>query len=52
VLGITRTFFMRGVSLLQVAAQMYVQGDGNTHYDKRANTQDQKPPDHPHSDLG
>jgi hypothetical protein len=32
--------------------QAHIQGDGNTHYDQRAHAQYQKPPDHPHSQLG
>src|ERR1017187_379915 len=40
---------MRG---LPVPPQTHVQSDHDRHYDKRTNTQDQKPPDHPHSRLG
>jgi len=39
------------MSFLQVGPQMQEQREGHTHYDHRAYTQDQKPPDHPHSRL-
>jgi hypothetical protein len=32
--------------------QAHIQGDGHAHYDQRAHAQYQKPPDHPHSQLG
>ena len=40
------------MSFLQVGPQMQEQREGHTHYNHRAYTQDQKPPDHPHSRLG
>jgi len=35
----------------QMTAQTHIQGDCNAHYDQRTYTQDQEPPDHPHSRL-
>jgi len=49
--GFTRRTFMRGGPLLQVAPQVNIQGDCHAHYDERTHTQNQKPPDHPHSRL-
>src|SRR5258708_39088493 len=43
--------FLRCVSLPQMPPQTHVQGDCNAHYDQRTHTQDQEPPDHPHSRL-
>ncbi|HEY1659880.1 MAG TPA: hypothetical protein VGG14_16125 [Candidatus Sulfotelmatobacter sp.] len=43
---------LRAVGDLQVAPQPDVQSDGDTHYDQRAYTQNQEPPNHPHSRLG
>jgi hypothetical protein len=44
--------FLRGVRGLQVAPQAHVESNRNTHYDQRTDTQNQEPPDHPHSRLG
>jgi len=43
--------FLRCMRLSQMPPQTHIQGDGNTHYDQRTDTQDQEPPDHPHSRL-
>jgi hypothetical protein len=40
---------MRG---LQMSPQTHEKGDRHAHYKQRAHTQDQKPPDHPHNELG
>jgi hypothetical protein len=45
-------WFVRRMRGLQVTPQAHVQGDRYTHHDQRADTQDQEPPDHPHSRLG
>jgi len=36
VLTVTGGILVRGMSFLQVAAQMHVRGDGDAHYDKGA----------------
>jgi len=51
-LPFTRNFLVRVVSFLQVPPQVHKQGNGHTHYNQRTDTQDQEPPDHPHSGLG
>ena len=43
---------VRGVCFLQVAPQVYINSDRHAHHHQCANAQDQKPPDHPHSELG
>jgi len=43
---------VRSVRGPQMAAQTHVQGNRNAHYDQGTDTQDQKPPDHPHNALG
>jgi hypothetical protein len=43
--------FLQCVRLPQMPPQTHIQGDCNAHYDQRTNTQDQEPPDHPHSRL-
>jgi hypothetical protein len=48
---VCRDAFLRGVRLPQMPSQTHVQGDRNAQYDQRTNTQDQEPPDHPHSRL-
>jgi hypothetical protein len=40
---------MRGVRLLEVFPQVHVESNGDAHHDQGTDTQDQKPPDHPHS---
>jgi hypothetical protein len=50
-LDIARTYLV-SMAFLQVRPQVQEQRDSHTHYDHRAYTQDQKPPDHPHSRLG
>ena len=50
--GFIRCSVMGSVCLLQIPAQMDVQGDGYAHYDQGTDAQNQKPPDHPHSRLG
>jgi hypothetical protein len=35
-----------------VRSQVQEQRDGNAHHHQRTDTQDQKPPNHPHSRLG
>src|SRR6266852_8346817 len=37
---------------LQMTPQAHVKGDCNAHHDQGTHTQDQEPPDHPHSRLG
>jgi hypothetical protein len=37
---------------LQVGSQVQEQRNGHAHHNQRAYTQDQKPPNHPHSELG
>src|SRR5580700_6263116 len=44
--------FLGGVRSLQVSAQTHVQGNRDAHHNQRTHTQDQEPPDHPHSRLG
>jgi hypothetical protein len=43
---------MRSVRLLQIPAQMHIEGEYHAHNDERTRAQDQEPPDHPHSRLG
>jgi hypothetical protein len=43
---------VRGLRLPQMSSQAQIQGYGHAHYDQRAYAQYQKPPDHPHSQLG
>jgi hypothetical protein len=43
---------MRGMCASQIAPQVQINSDGHAHYNERADTQDQEPPDHPHSRLG
>jgi hypothetical protein len=38
-----------GMGDLQVPTQPHIQRDRNAHHDQCAQTQDQEPPDHPHS---
>jgi ABC-type nickel/cobalt efflux system permease component RcnA len=45
------TAFLGCVRRLQMAAQSHVQRDRNAHHDQRTHTQNQEPPDHPHSRL-
>jgi hypothetical protein len=52
VVRITNVTVMQSVRFLQVPPQMNEQSNRNTHDDQRTETQDQKPPDHPHSRLG
>jgi hypothetical protein len=47
----TQRTFVGSVSFLKVAPQVNIQRDGYADHDQRAYTQDQKPPDHPHSRL-
>jgi len=49
VLKLTRRL---GMSLLQIAPEVDKNGDRNAHNDQCTDAQDQKPPDHPHSELG
>jgi hypothetical protein len=37
---------------LQMMPKVHIQGDRHAHYNQRAPTQYQKPPNHPHSRLG
>ena len=41
-----------GVLLLQVMSQVHVACNRHAHHDQSTETQDQEPPDHPHSRLG
>jgi hypothetical protein len=56
--GLTRAFHVtqrsvvRSVLFLQMPTQADIQRDGHAHYDQCAHAQYQKPPDHPHSQLG
>jgi len=51
VVVLLRMAVVTGVGFLQMPPQMNEQRDGNAHNDQRTETQDQKPPDHPHSRL-
>jgi len=42
----------RSMRSLQVVPQTHIQGDRHAHHNQRTATQDQEPPDHPHSRLG
>jgi hypothetical protein len=46
------TVVVRSMRLLQIPAQVHKQGNCNAHYNECTDTQDQEPPDHPHSRLG
>jgi hypothetical protein len=43
---------MCSVRLLQVAPQVKINRDRHAHYNECTDSQDQKPPDHPHSRVG
>src|SRR3954464_9398838 len=51
-IGFSRRLVVGVVRLLQMLPEMHEQSDCHAHYDQSTDTEDQKPPDHPHSRLG
>jgi hypothetical protein len=43
---------MRIMHFLQMLSQVNVQSNSHAHYNQCTDTEDQEPPDHPHSRLG